>query len=127
MRKRVGPAVIGASAIGLLVAAPNVDAAPKKGTVFDVTCPGLGDMTIVTPPGNGPFTPAFGPNQVFIPYEVTGSITVNGAVVDQFHDVKAAPVPAGALSCAFHAAFDEGSDHVEISGTAVVMPRGPKG
>jgi hypothetical protein len=127
MRKRAVPVVIGVSAAAVLLGVTSAGAAPKNGLTFDVSCPGMGDFSVVTPPGNGSFTPAFGPNQVFIPYDVQGTTTVNGEVVDEFHDVKPAPLPDGAISCSFHAAFDDGPDHIEITGTALVMPRGPKG
>ena len=68
-------------------------AAPKKGLQFSVTCPGLGTFEVVTPPGNGPFTPAFGPDGCD-PYRITGTVTVNGQVVEEFDDVKPARVPS---------------------------------
>ena len=82
----------------VLLAAPMADAAPKNGNEFSVTCPGLGTFDIVTP-GNGAFTPAFGEGRVFIPYRVTGTVTVNGQVVQEFDDIKAAPVPSSAIAC----------------------------
>lgn len=113
----------GVAVASLLLAAPVADAAPKKGLTFDVTCPGLGSFEIATPPGNGTFTPAFGSNRVFIPYRVTGTATVDGQVVDQFDDIKPAPVPSSAITCTFTTTFvDEGST-VTIAGTALVAPR----
>jgi hypothetical protein len=108
----------------MLLAAPMVTAAPKKGNQFSVTCPGLGTFDVVTPPGNGAFTPAFGPQSpVSIPYHITGTVTVNGVVVEEFDDIKPAPVPSSAITCTFEASFvDQGAD-VTIAGTAVVVPR----
>jgi hypothetical protein len=113
----------GVAAASLLLAAPMADAAPKKGLTFDVTCPGLGSFEIATPPGNGTFTPAFGPNRVFIPYRVTGTATVNGQVVDQFDDIKPAPVPSSAITCTFTTTFVDQGSTVTIAGTALVAPR----
>jgi hypothetical protein len=98
-------------------------AAPKNGLQFSVTCPGLGAFDVVTPPGNGSFTPAFGPEGVAIPYRTTGTVTVDGQVVDQFDDVKPAPVPSSALTCTFETTFEDQGAVVTIAGTAVVVPR----
>jgi hypothetical protein len=107
----------------LLLAAPTAGAAPKNGLTFDVTCPGLGSFQVATPPGNGPFTPAFGADQVFIAYRVTGTVTVGGQVVDQFDDIKPAPVPASAINCTFTTTFEDQGAPVTIAGTALVAPR----
>ena len=125
MRKRAIATVVGLSGAVMLLGVESVDAAPKNGLTFEVTCPGLGTFTIVTPPGNGAFTPAFGPNNVFIPYDVEGTVTADGMVVDEFHDIKPAPVPASAISCAFETSFEDGGSQIEIVGTALVVPRGP--
>ena len=116
-------AVAGTTAAALLFAAPMAGAAPKKGLQFSVTCPGLGTFDVVTPPGNGAFTPAFGPNGVAIPYRITGTVTVNGEVVEAFDDVKPAPVPSCALSCTFETTFEDQGAEVMIAGTAVIVPR----
>jgi hypothetical protein len=126
MKKRVATVVV-VSSLALLGAVTSAEAAPKKGPTFEVTCPGSAPFTVVTPPGNGAFTPAFGSNQVFIPYDIEGTVTVDGVVVEEFHDVKRAPVPADAISCAFETSFEDGGALVEIAGTAVVVPRGPNG
>jgi hypothetical protein len=118
--------VVGAAtAMGLVGAAP-AGAAPKKGPTFEVTCPGLGTFDVVTPPGNGAFTPAFivGTTQVFIPHEVAGTVTVDGEVVEEFDDVKRAPLPSNAITCTFAAAFEEDGAEIEVSGTAVGVIRG---
>jgi hypothetical protein len=109
----------------VLLGVTGAQAAPKNGLTFDVTCPGLGNFEVVTPPGNGAFTPAIGSNQVFIPYDVEGTVTVGDAVVEEFHDVKPAPVPASAISCTFEASFEDGGVQITIAGTALVAPRGP--
>jgi len=109
----------------MLLGVTGAQAAPKNGLTFEVTCPGRGSFEIVTPPGNGAFTPAIGSNQLFIPYDVQGTVTVDGAVVDEFHDVKPAPVPPSAIACTFEASFADGDAQVVIVGTAVVVPRGP--
>jgi hypothetical protein len=124
MTKQAMATFIGAVAAALLLGVTSADAAPKNGLTFDVTCPGLGSFVVVTPPGNGAFTPAFGPNQVFIPYDVQGTVMVGGEVVEEFHDVKPAPVPASAISCSFEASFEEGGMQIQIAGTALVVPRG---
>ena len=100
MRKRAVATVVGLSGAAMLLGVTRAEAAPKNGLSFEVSCPGSAPFTIVTPPCNGVFTPAFGPNKVFIPYDVEGTVTVDGVVVEEFHDVKPAPVPAGAVSCA---------------------------
>jgi hypothetical protein len=110
----------------MLLAAPMATAAPKKGNQFSVTCPApLGTFNVVTPPGNGAFTPAFGPGSpVSIPYRVTGRVTVNGVLFEEFNDVKPAPVPSSAITCSFEASFvDQGGAVVRIAGTAQVVPR----
>ena len=125
MKVRAVATVIGLTGASMLLGVTNAEAAPKNGLTFDVSCPGLGTFQIVTPPGNGAFTPAFGLNQVFIPYDVEGTVTVDGQVVEEFHDVKPASVPASAISCTFAASFEEDDGaQVEIVGTALVVPRG---
>ncbi|HET6834978.1 MAG TPA: hypothetical protein VFH30_13980 [Acidimicrobiales bacterium] len=126
MTKRSRIAVAGGvAAAAMLLAAPMATAAPKKGNQFSVTCPGLGTFNVVTPPGNGAFTPAFGPQSpVSIPYRTTGTVTVNGVVVEEFDNVKPAPVPSSAVTCTFEASFeDPGGNDVTIVGTALVVPR----
>jgi hypothetical protein len=127
MRKRAIATAVGVSGAAMLLGVTSAEAAPKNGLTFEVTCPGSEPFTIVTPPGNGAFTPAFGSNQVFIPYDVEGTVTVDGAVVEEFHDVKPAPVPSGAISCSFETSFEDAGAQVEIAGTALVVPRGRKG
>jgi hypothetical protein len=116
-------AIAGTTAAALLFAAPMAGAAPENGLQFSVTCPGLGTFEVVTPPGNGAFTPAFGPNGVAIPYRITGTVTVDGQVVEQFDDVKPAPVPSSALTCTFETTFEDQGSVVMIAGTAVVVQR----
>jgi hypothetical protein len=113
----------GMAVAALLLAAPMADAAPKNGLTFDVTCPGLGSFQVVTPPGNGPFTPAFGADRVFISYRVTGTVSVGGQVVEQFDDIKPAPVPSSAIACTFTTTFEDQGSTVTIAGTALVAPR----
>lgn len=125
MRKRAIATALGITGAVMLFGVTGAQAAPKNGLTFDITCPGLGSFEIVTPPGNGAFTPAIGSNQVFIAYDVQGTVTVDGTVVDEFHDVKPAPVPASAIACTFEASFEDGDAQVVIAGTAVVVPRGP--
>jgi hypothetical protein len=116
-------AIAGTTAAALLFAAPMAAAAPKRGLQFSVTCPGLGTFEVVTPPGNGPFTPAFGPDGVSIPYRITGTVTVDGQVVEEFDDVKPAPVPSSAITCTFETTFEDQGAIVMIAGTALVVPR----
>jgi hypothetical protein len=120
-----GGAVVAAAT--LIVAAPSsAGAAPANGPEFTVTCPGEDPFTVVTPPGNGAFTPAFieGTRQVAIPYQVTGTVTVDGQVVDSFNDVKKAPTPANAVTCSFEGTFTEGDMTATVAGTVVVVLRG---
>ncbi len=124
MRKRAVATVVGLSGAAMLLGVTSAEAAPKNGLTFEVTCPGSAPVTIVTPPGNGAFTPAFGPNPgVFIPYDVAGTVTVDGVVVEEFHNVKPAPVPAGAVSCAFETSFEDGGSLIAITGTALGVLR----
>ena len=124
MTRRRMTALAGCLAVAaLILAAPMADAAPKNGLTFDVTCPGLGSFQVATPPGNGPFTPAFGADRVFITYRVTGTVTVDGQVVEQFDDIKPATVPSSALACAFTTTFEDQGSTVMIAGTALVTPR----
>jgi hypothetical protein len=61
---------------------------------------------------------------VFIPYRVTGTVTVDGAIVESFDDVKRAPVPSAAVTCTFSTTFEDEGSQVTIAGTAVVVLRG---
>jgi hypothetical protein len=124
MTNRRMTALAGCLAVAALVlAAPMADAAPKKGLTFDVTCPGLGSFQVATPPGNGTFTPAFGAGRVFITYRVTGTVSVDGQVVEQFDDIKPATVPSSAIQCTFTTTFVDQGSTVTIAGTALVAPR----
>jgi hypothetical protein len=120
-------AIAAAAAVtATLMVGPAALTAPKTGVVFDVICPGLGAFEVTTPPGNASFTPAFAvdTHQVSIPYRVTGTVTVDGQVVEEFDDVKPAPVPADAITCTFTATFTEGGQTATVSGTALVAQRG---
>jgi len=118
-----GGAVVAAAT--MIVAAPSAGAAPASGNVFTVTCPGEIPFTVVTP-SNGAFTPAFiaGTQQLLIPYHVTGEVTVDGEVVESFDDVKAAPVPADAVTCTFDATFTFGDVTATVEGTVIGVLRG---
>lgn len=96
------------------------------GAVFTVNCPGLDEFTVVATPNDASFAPVFGigTNQVFIPYQITGVITISGQQPFEFEDVKNAPVPADALTCTFETTFTEGGMTVTITGTAVVAQQG---
>jgi hypothetical protein len=120
-----------AVAAGLMVGSPAAVAAPTiPGGTLSVTCPGLGTFDVVTPPtsDNASFSPAFSTatHQVFVPYDISGTITSGGDSFT-FHDVKAAPVPATAMTCSFAGTFGEGDFTVTITGTAVVVQRGAPG
>jgi hypothetical protein len=119
--------VCGAAAAATVMVGSTAVAAPTKGPEFTVTCPGLGTFDVVTPPGQGAFTPAFrvGTHQVFIPYEISGTVTgVPGEDPFTFVDVKNAPVPADAITCTFAGTFTEGDVTVTVTGTVVVVQRG---
>jgi hypothetical protein len=116
-----------AATAALVVAAPSAGAAPAGGPMFTVTCPApVGAVTVTTPPGGGAFTPAFiaGTQQLFIPYEITGQVTVDGEVVDAFSDIKNAPTPANAVTCTFTATFTEDGTTATVTGTVVAVLRG---
>jgi hypothetical protein len=118
---------VAAATAAVVVAAPSAGAAPANGPTFTVTCPApIGTVTVTTPPGNGAFTPAFiaGTQQLFIPYQVTGEVTVGGEVVETFNDVKKAPTPANAVTCTFTATFTEGGTTATVNGTVVAVLRG---
>jgi hypothetical protein len=124
--RRVGFVAAATAATTVMVASTAV-AAPTRGLSFDVTCPApLGEFVVTTPPGdpNGRFTPAFSANQVFIPYEITGTVTVDGVLVEEINDVKPAPVPADAITCTFETQFEEEGATVVIAGEVVVVQRG---
>jgi hypothetical protein len=61
---------------------------------------------------------------VSLPYRTTGTVTVNGVIVEEFDNVKPAPMPSSAVTCTFEASFeDPGGNDVTIVGTALVVPR----
>ena len=115
-----------AAAATLMVGSPTALAAPTTGVEFTVNCPGLNETIVVGTPGDAPFAPVFipGTHQLFIPYQLTGTVTVDGQVVDEIDDVKNAPVPTDAITCIFEATFAEGDVTVTLAGTAVVVQRG---
>ena len=126
-RLALAGAAAAATAAAVVVAAPSAGAAPANNLTFTLTCPApVGTVTATTPRGNGAFTPAFivGTQQLLIPYEVTGEVTVGGEVVDAFDDVKMAPAPANAVTCTFMASFTEEGTAVTINGTVVAVLRG---
>jgi hypothetical protein len=78
-------------------------------------------------PGQGPFTPAFrvGTHQLFIPYQITGTVSgVPGQAPFTFEEGKKAPVAAEAITCDFEGTFTEGGVTVTVTGTVVVVQRG---
>ena len=125
MRKRAVATAIVLTGAAMMLGVTSVDAAPKKGLTFTVSCPGRPPFQAVLPPGNGAFTPAFAPDGVFIVYRVTGSVTVDGTVVETFDDIKAAPVPDGAATCTFTTTFLDNGAQVVIAGVAQGVTRGP--
>ena len=113
-----------AAAAATLMVGPGALAAPPRVT-FTVTCPDpLGTLEVVTLPGD--FAPAFpvGTHQVFIPYRLTGTITVGDQEPVPFDDFKKAPLPADAITCTFEGTFPEDDVTVTITGTALVVQRG---
>ena len=124
----LGAAVAAAAAVSL-VGSPAAVAAPTvPGGTITVTCPGMGTFDVITGPAadNASFSPAFvaATHQLFIPYEISGTITVTGEEPFTFDDIKPAPVPADAITCTFEGTFGEGDFMVTITGTAVVVQRG---
>lgn len=122
-------ATTAAAAAAVMVGSPAAVAAPTiPGGTLTVTCPDLGTFEVVTPPSgeSASFTPAFvaATHQVFIPYQISGTITATGEEPLTFNDVKKAPVPADAMTCTFEGTFGEGDFMVTITGTAVVIQRG---
>ena len=128
-RRRVPILCAGATAVAaaLLVGSPAAAAPTVPGGTLTVTCPDLGTFDVVTPPTaeNASFSPAFtaATHQVFIPYEISGTI-VSSEGTFTFDDVKKAPVPSEAMTCTFEGTFGEGDFMVTITGTAVVVQRG---
>jgi uncharacterized Zn-binding protein involved in type VI secretion len=115
------------AATTLMVGGPTALAAPAEGGVeFTVNCPGLDEFVVVATPGDAPFAPVFipGTHQLFIPYQLTGTVTVDGQVVEEIDDVKNAPLPADAIACTFEGTITEGDVTVTLAGTAVVVQRG---
>jgi hypothetical protein len=94
---------------------------------FTVNCPGLDEFTVVGTPGDAPFAPVFipGTQQLFVPYQITGTITGVPGGPFPIEDIKKAPVPADAITCAFDATFTEGDMTVTLTGTAVVQQGAP--
>jgi hypothetical protein len=121
-------AVSAAVAAALMVGSPAAAAPTVPGGTLTVTCPGMGTFDVITGPtaDNASFSPAFvaATHQLFIPYEISGTITVTGEEPFTFDDVKPAPVPADAVTCTFEGTFGEGDFMVTITGTAVVVLRG---
>jgi hypothetical protein len=127
--KRLLAIVCGATvaATTLMVGGPTALAAPAEGGVeFTVNCPGLDEFVVVATPGDAPFAPVFipGTHQLFIPYQLTGTVTVDGQVVEEIDDAKTAPLPADAIACTFEGTITEGDVTVTLAGTAVVVQRG---
>jgi hypothetical protein len=121
-------ATTAAAAAALMVGSPAAVAAPTiPGGTLTVTCPDLGTFEVVAPPtsDNADFPPAFlaATHQLFIPYQLSGTITAGGETFT-FNDVKKAPLPADAITCTFEGTFGEGDFMVTITGTAVVVQRG---
>jgi hypothetical protein len=117
-----------AATAALLAGSPPALAAPTvPGGILTVTCPGMAPFEVVTTPSSdaASFTPAFAAatNAVFVPYQLSGAI-VSSEGTFTFNDVKAAPVPADAITCTFEGTFGEGEFMVTITGTAVVVQRG---
>lgn len=113
-----------AAAAATLMVGPAALAAPPRVT-FTATCPDpLGTFEVVVLPGD--LTPAFavGTHQVFIPYRITGTITVDGQEPIPFDDFKKAPVPADAITCTFEGTVTEDDVTATITGTALVVQRG---
>ena len=54
---------------------------------------------------------------------MTGTVTVGGQVVEQFDDIKPAPVPSSAITCTFTTTFEDQGATVTIAGTALVAAR----
>ena len=52
---------------------------------------------------------------MFIPYRVTGTVTVGGQVVEQFDDIKHAPA-LGAVTCTFTTTFEDQGARVNMRG-----------
>lgn len=122
-------AVSAAGTAAALFAAPAAVAAPinsPKTETFTVTCPG-GDVAIVTPPGNGTFTPGFivGTHQLLIPYRFTFTVTIGGQTFTET-EAKKAPLPADNITCTFSETFTENGQTGTFTGTvmAVVGGRG---
>jgi uncharacterized Zn-binding protein involved in type VI secretion len=115
-----------AAAATLMVGSPTALAAPTTGVEFTVNCPGLNEAIVVGTPGDAPFAPVFipGTHQLFIPYQITGTITGVPGGPFPIEDIKKAPLPADAIACTFEGTITEGDVTVTLAGTAVVVQRG---
>jgi hypothetical protein len=115
------------AATTLMVGGTTALAAPAEGGVeFTVNCPGLDEFIVVATPGDAPFAPVFipGTHQLFVPYQITGTITGFPGGPFPIEDIKMAPVPADAMACTFEGTITEGDLTATLAGTAVVVQRG---
>ncbi len=88
---------------------------------FTVTCPG-GDVVVVVPPNDSPFTPGFtvGTHELFVPYSVMFELTDDeGNVLFNETVAKKKPVPDDAVTCRLTDSFIENGEEITFSLTVV--------
>lgn len=118
-------------AIGIvtaLLAAAPASAAPTSSpqvVPIEASCPGLGDVSIVPPPGNGDWTPGFiaGTSKVLVPYVFTFTFS-DGETEETETIAKKGPLPAGSVTCSFDETFVEDGVTYSFVGTATGPLRG---
>ena len=126
MHKRAVATVVGLSGAAMLLGVTSAEAAPKNGLTFEVTCPvrGLHDRHASWQRRVHAGVRA-GPSLHSIPRQ--GTVTVDGAVVEEFHDVKRAPVPARRSRAPLKRCSKTVARKFRLPAPRSVVPRGPTG
>ena len=130
---RSGPGVRRGATVLLSSAALCAAAVPAWAAPFNapgtepltLTCPGDVPTMIVSPPGNGSYTPGFlvDTHQLLIPYSFSFTIT-SGDESESFAQAKKAPVPSDAFTCTINESGVEDGVPFSFTGSVVVTLRG---
>ncbi|QIK66657.1 hypothetical protein G7072_10180 [Nocardioides sp. HDW12B] len=131
MSRRRSTAAVLAGLTGLLaasLAAAPASAAPTSSpqvVPIAATCPGLGEVSIVPPPGGGEWTPGFiaGTGKVLVPYVFTFTFS-DGETTETETIAKRGALPAGSITCSFGETFVEDGVTYTFTGTATGPLRG---